>query len=323
MNTSNQFNRINNEIYKLVFEKISKLLPKEIKHIEILPNALLSNLSFEILLDSNSKSNDFRKLPYLINKYNFSYSLSSSINKINSINNEKNNNKTAILSPFFNGKTLSKLEFSKNKSKEIATKFNATFFDNKKATLQNFELALKNTHVVSVFSHGQSFDNLENNQKGIYFSDGFLKLNDIYKLKSNCDFLVLGACETGLGYKDNGEGNIGLSRAFTSIGVKSMLLASWKIDEESTMIITESFLDYLQSGFSKSEALQKAKLDFIKTSNPRNSNPYYWAGLYVVGNNENVKPQQTKNYLWWLVLIFPLVGGIWYYRKSNKKFLSK
>lgn len=96
-----------------------------------------------------------------------------------------------------------------------------------------------------------------------------------------------------------------------------MLLASWKIDEESTMKITESFLNYLQEGYSKSEALQKAKLDFLKTSNPRNANPFYWSGLNIVGNNKNIKPHQTQNYLWWILLIFPLAGGIWYYKRKR------
>ena len=96
-----------------------------------------------------------------------------------------------------------------------------------------------------------------------------------------------------------------------------MLLASWKIDEESTMAITESFLNYLQEGYTKSEALQKAKLDFLKTSNPRSANPFYWSGLNIVGNNENIKQKKKKNYLWWLLLIFPLAGGIWYYKRKR------
>ena len=311
------YKRISNQIYKDIFEKIDKLLPKEINHIEIIPNAELSNLPFELLLYSDSKINDFRRLPYLIFKYNFSYSLSSSITKLNNNKRRKLFEKMAVFSPTFNGQHLSQLQLSKSKAQSIANEFKANFFDGKEANIRAFKTTLESNKIISIFSHGQSFNDFDNDKKGIYFSDGFLNLNEIYKLKSNCDFLMLGACETGLGGKERGEGNISLARAFSSIGVKSMLLASWKIDEESTMAITESFLNYLQEGYSKSEALQKAKLDFLQSANPRNANPFYWAGLNIVGNNENIKPHQTKNFLWWLLLIFPLAGGIWYYKRKR------
>lgn len=309
------FKSISHRIYKDLFQKIDSFLPKGITHIEIIPNAELSNLPFETLLSEDSKTNDFRKLPYLIHKYNFSYSLSSSITKLNNSKRRKLFEKMTVFSPSFEGQNLSQLQLSKVKAKSISSEFEASFFENKEASLKAFKSALQENKIISLFSHGQSFNDFENNKKGIYLSDGFLNLNDIYNLKSNCDFLLLGACETGIGGKDNGEGNINLVRAFSSIGVKSMLLASWKIDEESTMKLTESFLKYLQEGYSKSEALQKAKLDFLKTSNPRNANPFYWAGLHVIGNNENIKPKQTQGYLWWILLIFPLAGGIWYHRR--------
>ena len=311
------FKRISHRIYKDLFQKIDSFLPKEIKYIEIIPNAELSNLPFETLLSEDSKTNDFRKLPYLIHKYNFSYSLSSSITKLNNNNRRKPFEKMVVFSPIFDKQNLSQLQFSKDISKLISNEYNAIFFDGKEASIKAFKTELQNRKIVSVFSHGQALADFDNNNKGVYFSDGFLSLNDIYNLKSNCDFLLLGSCETGIGGKDNGEGSINLARAFSSIGVKSMLLASWKIDEESTMKLTESFLKYLQEGYSKSEALQKAKLDFLKTSNPRNANPFYWAGLNIVGNNENIKPHQTQNYLWWILLIFPLAGWVWYYKRKR------
>jgi CHAT domain-containing protein len=311
------FKLISRNIYKDIFDKIDKLLPKEINHIEIIPNSELSNFPFEILLNFNSKINDFRRLPYLIHKYNFSYSLSSSITKLEKTKRGKLLEKTAVFSPIFDKQNLSQLQFSRDISKSISSEYNAILYDGKEASIETFKKALQSCKIVSIFSHGQALSDFDNNNKGVYFSDGFLNLNEIYKLHSNCDFLLLGACETGLGGKDDGEGNISLARAFSSIGVKSMLLASWKIDEESTMKITESFLKYLQEGYSKSEALQKAKLDFLNNSNPRNANPFYWAGLNVIGNNENIKPQQTQSYLWWLLLIFPLSGMIWYYKRRR------
>lgn len=193
------FKRVSYEFYNDVFKKIEKLLPKEITHIEIIPNAEFSNLPFEALLYSNSKVNDYRKLPYLIRKYNFSYSLSSSITKLNNTKRRKLFEKMAIFSPSFDGNQLAELTLSKSKAESISNEFKATFYENKEANLKTFKTVLQENKIISVFSHGQAFTDFDNDKKGIYFTNGFLNLNEIYNLKSNCDFLILGACETGVG----------------------------------------------------------------------------------------------------------------------------
>ena len=174
------FKRISHRIYKDLFQKIDSFLPKEIKHIEIIPNAELSNLPFETLLSEDSKTNDFRKLPYLIHKYNFSYSLSSSITKLNNIKSRKLFERMTVFSPSFEGQNLTQLQLSKVTAKAIANEFKASFFENKEANLKAFKNALQENKIISLFSHGQSFNDFENNKKGIYFSDGFLNLNEIY-----------------------------------------------------------------------------------------------------------------------------------------------
>lgn len=312
------FKKHSHKFYKIVFEKIDKLLPHEITHLELIPNAELSNFPFEMLLFKNTSTNDWRKLPYLINKYHFNQVLSSSITNLNSKPSKERNNLVFLL-PSFKSEELQELHISKAKAKEFEEKYDALLLHDKLATKKSFSEYLKTNSVISVFSHGQSFVDFDDSKKGIYFSDGFLSLEDIYKLESNSDFLILGACETGLGGRDNGEGNINLARAFTSIGVKSMLLAFWKIDEESTLEITSSFFDFLKQGLSKSEALQKAKLEYIKKTNPRNASPFYWAGLQIVGSNENLSlkgDDYDKKY--WFLLILLVIGMGYYIRKKRR-----
>lgn len=308
------------KIYTNYFQPIEAELSEGITHLKIIPDATFSNLSFESLLYEETTTNDYRKLPYLINKYDFSYILSSSISKLNNTEKLEASYQMAFFSPTFEGNELSKLTLSKEDAKVLSNIYDASFFEGNRATLQTFKNAIESTKIVAVFSHGQSNNWYDDETKGIYLTDGFLNLKTIYNLKSQCEFLILGACETGYGEKVRGEGNINLARAFSSIGVRSMLLASWKIDEATTMQITTLFLNYLQEGYSKSEALQKAKLDFIKTTNPRNANPYYWSGLNVVGNNDNVKPHPKSSfyYFGWMLLIFPLTGGFWYFKKKLK-----
>ena len=303
-NTISKYEELAFDYYKKYFKPIETLLSKKVTHIRIISSVSFGNIPFEVLLSSQSKSNNFSKLPYLLNKYQFSYDLSSSISKLMD-NKTQNSTGISVFSPSFSTKNLSELKESRNNAKAITDLYNLDLFQGKKATKKTFSEHLENDKMIALLSHGKAtLDEIEAN-KGIYLSDGFLNLNDVYKLNSNCDFLLLGACESGVGYKSK-EGNINLARAFTSIGVKSMMLASWKIDEKSSSQIITSFLKYLDNGCTKSEALQKAKLDYLATASPRMANPLYWAGLNITGNNETIVLHKT-NY-WWLGLVLIWLG---------------
>lgn len=303
-------------LYKKYFEPVERVLPKQVTHITIMPDAELSNLPFEVLLTQDSNSSDYRKLPYLAKRFDFSYSLSASISKLNK-KSGGHKNTLSVFTPSFQNKELSQLTASHKQGKTIAKTYSAQLIEAKNANLEQFSQHLQNDKVVAIFSHGQGFNDYNNKNKGIYFSDDFLDLKTIYGLKSNCDFLILGACETGVGLREKGEGNVNLARAFSSIGVKSMMLASWKIDEESSMKIMELFLKNLNQGNTKSEALQKAKLEFLATASPRTASPIYWAGLNIVGNNDTILLEESNYYWWLLVLVFPVVGVFLYWRRKK------
>jgi hypothetical protein len=97
-----------------------------------------------------------------------------------------------------------------------------------------------------------------------------------------------------------------------------MMLSSWKIDELSSTAIISSFLAYLDQGLTKSEALQRAKMDFLAASNPRTANPIYWAGLNITGNNETIPLKKSHPAYWWGLLVFvPVIGVFLYYRKRK------
>jgi CHAT domain-containing protein len=319
-NTISEYEKEAFKYYQKYFKPIESFLSKKVTHIKIIPSVNFGNLPLEMLLSEPSKSNDFRELPYLIKKYQFSYGLSSSISSIAN----KNVSKTAtfsVFSPSFSSKNLSDLKETNRKSQELAQLYNADLIQGKAATKKAFTKHLENDKMVALLSHGSASDDEIESNKGIYLSDGFLSLNEVYNLKAHCDFLLLGACESGVGFKSQ-EGNINLARAFTAIGVKSMMLASWKIDEKSSAQIIGSFLKYLDSGCAKSEALQMAKLDYLATASPRMANPLYWAGLNITGNDETICLQQ-RNYWWWWwgLLLIPALGGGIYYSNRRKKRL--
>lgn len=111
--------------------------------------------------------------------------------------------------------------------------------------------------------------------------DGFLTLSEIYGLKLNADLVTLSACKTGLGLKVEGEGVIGLGRAFINAGARAMLVSLWEVADESTALFMEEFYRQLAQGIDKVEALKKAK-EYLRMKGYEN--PYFWAPFILIGD---------------------------------------
>jgi CHAT domain-containing protein len=111
--------------------------------------------------------------------------------------------------------------------------------------------------------------------------DGFLTVSEIYGLKLNADLVTLSACETGLGPRVQGEGVVGLSRAFMTAGAHSVLVSLWEVADESTALLMEEFYRLLAQGIDKLEALKKAK-EYLRMKGYKN--PYFWAPFILIGD---------------------------------------
>ena len=70
---------------------------------------------------------------------------------------------------------------------------------------------------------------------------GLLQFSDFLELKINADLVVLSACDTGLGRLRDGEGIVGLSRAFPYAGAASTVVSLWKVEDQSTSLLMERF----------------------------------------------------------------------------------
>lgn len=116
--------------------------------------------------------------------------------------------------------------------------------------------------------------------------DGFLHLYELYTLRLHANMAVLSACRTGIGKSVKGEGMMSLARGFAYAGCPSVVMSLWAIDDKATSIVVNKFYEGLAQGNTKDAALRRAKLALINTRDPVLSNPYYWAGLVVVGNTD-------------------------------------
>lgn len=94
--------------------------------------------------------------------------------------------------------------------------------------------------------------------------DGFLKMSEIFNLKLNTDLVTLSACRIGTGKESKGEGILGLTGAFMCAGASSIVLNLWSVPDSSAVLLMSYFYKNLESGKSKVDALQDAKLQLLK-----------------------------------------------------------
>lgn len=151
-----------------------------------------------------------------------------------------------------------------------------------------------------------------------------LYADELYGLNMDAtELVILSACETGNGKLISSEGVMSLSRGFAYAGCAGTVNSLWKADDMASAFILQRFHTYLQRGFSKSKALQRAKLDYIH-SNTLNKSPGYWANLVLSGSTAPIivdKPWPA-----WIMLagsigiaILLLLGWCYYYSPLNSR----
>jgi CHAT domain-containing protein/tetratricopeptide (TPR) repeat protein len=112
--------------------------------------------------------------------------------------------------------------------------------------------------------------------------DGFLRLHEIYNMRLQADLVVLSACQTGLGKDVQGEGLIGLTRAFMYAGTKQVLSSLWKIDDRATAELMKLFYEgILKKELQPSAALRDAQIRMWRDK--QWNQPYKWAGFIIQG----------------------------------------
>lgn len=109
--------------------------------------------------------------------------------------------------------------------------------------------------------------------------------------------VVLSACETGVGEVHNGEGVIGLRRAFALAGAETLVMSLWKVSDAATRDLMIDTFTRLARGGGRAEALRQAQLAALAL--PGREHPYYWAAFFAAGDptsldGETVTPTFPK-----------------------------
>jgi CHAT domain-containing protein len=290
------------------------------KRLIIVRDSELNHLPFEALKPKNGS--------YLLHQYTISYgySLGLLLDKNKTIT----QNDIIAIAPF-TGSNLNKSVLRNAPlvplpaSEEEVRQIGGDVYVEKEATKKRFLEQYREHGIIHFATHALTDDKDPMRSFVAFYPDGQeyrLFTNELYDLDlKEAQLVVLSACETGAGRLQRGEGVMSLARAFAYAGAQSVATTLWNANDEATAYISTHFHEYINDGLSLDEALQRAKLDFLKSDlGRRYDHPYYWANMVLIGRTD---PISVGTSWWWFVvggLILVLgVGGLLKYRGTTQK----
>ncbi|XP_058968933.2 tetratricopeptide repeat protein 28-like [Pocillopora verrucosa] len=111
--------------------------------------------------------------------------------------------------------------------------------------------------------------------------DYLLTMSEIQGVQVRAKLVVLSCCHSGRGLVKK-EGVLGIARAFLASGARSVLVASWAIEDEATEQLMNHFYEHLVRGESASESLHQAVQWLRSNGFPK---PSQWAPFVLMGDN--------------------------------------
>ena len=303
---------------QLIFPVAEKIKNK--KHLVIIPYNEISYVPFEMMPDTDGS--------LLLNKFAVSYNYS-----VNFIADKKTASvmkyDVLAMAPFSEKNNTNAVLPSLPSSAEEINDLPGKKLIAQQAVKSEFMVLCNNYPVVHLATHAVVNDT---NALGSYIEFYGVKNDadtshrlyepEIYNLDmKNAGLVILSACETGNGLLVNGEGVISLSRAFSYAGCKSVITSLWKADDMATAFIIKRLHIYLQKGLAKDEALQKAKIDYLKSHDieDRFKTPAYWAHLVLIGDHQALV---ASGFNWYLPLLSILITGLLiflFYKKTARQ----
>ncbi len=117
--------------------------------------------------------------------------------------------------------------------------------------------------------------------------DGILTAEEIATIDlSRTDWVALSACETGGGSIARGEGVLGLRRAFTIAGARTLVLTLWPVaDTDARRFMKSAYRARFDRGLSPAEAVRTASLQILGERRARglDTSPAHWGAFVATG----------------------------------------
>lgn len=118
--------------------------------------------------------------------------------------------------------------------------------------------------------------------------DGILTAEEVAGLDLHgVEWVVLSACDTGLGPIRAGEGVLGLRRAFAVAGARTVIMSLWRVDDEQARRWMEALYEArFHAGRDTIDALREADLALLRARRERglSAHPALWANFVASGD---------------------------------------
>ncbi|MDN5201769.1 CHAT domain-containing protein [Fulvivirgaceae bacterium BMA10] len=331
------------QLYQLILAPVTDHIRS--KKITLLPDGPLWKLNFDLLLTGQSDSDDHRKSPYVLREYAISYAYSAQLLLSESERATYSKPKHEVLAfsfqegdnhEFENHVALNTLRDvdtedlpgSRAEIWSISQIFDGDYYYGAQAAEEKFKSLADGYRILHLALHGEVNESHPMNSR-LFFTrdssaveDGYLHAYELYNMNLNADLAVLSACNTAQGQLVSGEGIMSLGRAFMYAGCKSLLTTQWEVSDATTPDIMKYFYHNLKEGYSKSEALQQAKLQYLSEADNLSSHPFYWGSFAILGDDTAIEVEDY--HYWWIVAIsLVLLAGLSIiYFKSKKKLIA-
>jgi|WetSurMetagenome_2_1015567.scaffolds.fasta_scaffold00747_16 CHAT domain-containing protein len=274
----------------------------------ISPDNLLSYIPFESLITSEYKSKDllYRNAPFLIKSKKISYIFSATLSSETIDIGLHLKNSTIAFAPTYGDRELSDsvikyfpklkgkvpdLPFAAEEAQTAVNLCGGKVLIGPDATESAYKNEASGYDIIHLAMHTLLDDENPLYSKMIFSEapgstdDGLLNTYEVYNVPLKARMVVLSSCNTGSGRLTSGEGIQSLARGFISSGGKSVVMSMWEVEDFAGAEVVKLFYKSIKRGITKSQALRRAKLDFLEQADQRRSHPYFWSTLIVYGDD--------------------------------------
>lgn len=277
------------QLYNRLVSPVEKWI--ETKNVIIIPDGLLVYVPYELLIREINDAKSYSEIDFLLHEHAISYSPNSKwVNIVGPSSIWKRPKITAFASKRQDSqRNPTDIRRASLEIEEILKEFKGEKVSEELTKEVIKEKTKWNPNIQHFAMHSIADTGLTDNPYIILDSNLDSSTSKIYDFEiSNLNMyspmVVLNSCESGIGAYHVGEGFLSISRSFLIAGASSVVQTKWPIEDiASSKIITEYYRK-LAKGMSKSEALQAAKINYIRTTPNSFTHPHYWAGFQIYGD---------------------------------------
>ncbi|MBU0764878.1 MAG: CHAT domain-containing protein [Bacteroidetes bacterium] len=273
----------------------------------IVPDGVLCYLPFEVLITKKAPVHDasYNDLHYFIAHTTVSYSYSLHLlNHRDPVHRDRY--RLLAFAPEYSdsshfdfldehiyksGKKFTSLPYGREEITEIGRYFGGREIYGGEATRKLFCEQAGKYDILHFATHTVIDDNFPMYSKIVFSGndstghESCLNTYEIYNMELDADLVVLSGCRTGYGKLFKGEGISGLANGFVHAGCRSLVCTLWEQEDMLAKDLIVRFYRNLSEGMKKSEALGKAKTDYLASCNPQFADPHCWAGFILIGED--------------------------------------